>query len=275
MKTPLNTYQRSFAQNRVVFSADLLSQDIAESLRRASLACAENQKKETGIIEFFCSLYLQGPDEITLHFNGDFAAVVSQNFPIHRFGPEGLIPKALVDQMSPEAGSAGAFSWWLNYSDDVLRLLWLSAKLANAVGKKASLNDVIAAVATDRGWMDELLRSGLTPSRNVADFGKEVRTVIFHATPHTGKGWPREMDFELDETLRPPFTLEVSTPSGPFQPVHSARVKLNGSEVADVSWPAKPTSIVGVKLQTLNKIEIELHGPKFSSVELTVRGIPA
>jgi hypothetical protein len=55
----------------------------AESLRRASLACAENHKKETGIIDFFCGLYLQDRSEISHHFSGDFAAVVIQTFPIH------------------------------------------------------------------------------------------------------------------------------------------------------------------------------------------------
>jgi hypothetical protein len=82
------------------------------------------------------------------------------------------------------------------------------------------------------------------------------------------------MDFELDEEFRSPYTLEVNTPSGPFQPVKLARVKLNGSEVADVSWPEKPTAIVDVELRASNRIEIELDGPVFGSVELTVRGIP-
>ena len=67
----------------------------------------------------------------------------------------------------------------------------------------------------------------------------------------------------------------MSTPSGGFQPVRSAKVRLNGSEVADVSWPGKSTAIVGVELQASNKIEIELDGPMFGSVELTVRGTPA
>ncbi len=243
MKPHLNTYQRRFAQHRIAFDTNLLSPELAQSLRRASLACAENQKEETGIIDFFCGLYLQDRNEITLHFSGDFAAVVSQNFPIHRFGPEGLVPKVMLDQVASEAESA-------------------------------SLKDVVAASALDREWMDELLRSGLTPSRTVADFDKEVRTVIFHATSHTGEGWQTEMDFERDRAFQPPFMLEVSTPSGPFQPVRSAKVKLNGSELAGVSWPEKPTASVGVELRSLNKIEFELDGPAFGSVEVTVRGTP-
>jgi len=85
----------------------------------------------------------------------------------------------------------------------------------------------------------------------------------------------REMDFEYDGALQPPFTLEVSTPSGPFQPVHSAKVKLNGSELARVSWPEKPTVSVGVELRSMNKIEFELDGPAFGTVEVTLRGTAA
>lgn len=273
MKPHLNNYQRRFAQHRMTFGTNLLSPELAESLRRASLACAENQKKETGIIDFFCGLYLQDRNEITLHFSGDFAAVVNLNFPIHRFGHEGLVPKVMLDEMTSETESCNSgFGFSLNYTDELHRLLWLSAKLANAVGKKASVKDVVAAVALGGEWMDELLRSGLTPSRDVADFDKEVGTVIFHVTAHTGEGWPREMDFERDGTFQPPFMLEVSTPSGPFLPVRSAKVKLNGSELAGVSWPEKPTASVGVELRSLNKIELELDGPAFGSVEVTVRG---
>lgn len=274
MKIRLNDFQRGYAQRRITFFTDLLSLELAESLRRTSLACAENQKEQAGIIDVLCGLYLQDSEEITRHFRGDFKGVVSQNFPVHRFGREGLMPKVMLDGLASESGES-SFSFSLNYSDDVLRLLWLGQKLANAVGKRPSLTDVIAAVALNQEWMDELSRCGLTPSRKLADFDQEVRTVVFHATPHTGKEWPREIDFELDKEFRPPYTLEMSTPSGPFQPVRLARVKLNGSEVADVSWPDKPTAMVDVELQTSNRIEIELDGPMFGSVELTVRGILA
>jgi hypothetical protein len=109
----------------------------------------------------------------------------------------------------------------------------------------------------------------------VVSSDKEVGTVIFHATPHTGEGWPREMDFEGDRAFQPPFMLELSTPSGPFQPVRSAKVKLNGSELVGVSWPEKPTDSVRVELRGLDKIEFELDGTRFGSVEVTVRGTPA
>ena len=83
------------------------------------------------------------------------------------------------------------------------------------------------------------------------------------------------MEFEIDKDIQPPYRLEARTPSGGFQPVRLARVKLNGSEVADVSWPEKPTATAEVLLQTKNKLEIELDGPMFGSMELIVRGIPA
>ena len=51
-------------------------------------------------------------------------------------------------------------------------------------------------------------------------------------------------------------------------------MKLNGSELAGVSWPEKPNASVGVELRSLNKIEFELDGPAFGSVEVTVRGTP-
>jgi hypothetical protein len=273
MKLLFNDFQRRYAQQRLTFFTDALSMELAESLRRTSLACAENQKRQAGIVDVLCGLYLQDREEISRHFREDLALVVSKNFPIHRFGREGLFPKAMLDQLASESEAEGGYGFPLNYSDDVLRLLWLSQRLANALGKKASLKDVIAAITLDREWMDELSRSGLTPSRELADFDQDVRAVVFHATPHAGEGWPREIDFELSEEPGPPYRLEVSTPSGLFQPVRSARVKLNGSEVAAVSWPERPTVIVAVELRTSNKVEIELDGPRFSSLDLTIRGI--
>jgi hypothetical protein len=164
--------------------------ELAESLRRTSLACAENQKKQAGIIDVLCGLYLQDRKEITRHFKGDLTAIVSQNFPVHRFGRGGLVPMVMLEEAASES-SESSFAFSLNYSDDVLRLLWLSQKLANALGKKPSLKDVVVAVALKQEWMDELSRSGLTPSCESADFDQEVRTVVFHATPHMGEEWPR------------------------------------------------------------------------------------
>jgi hypothetical protein len=276
VKQHLNTYQRRFAQHRMTFNSNLLSPELAESLHRAALACAENQKKETGIIDFVCALYLHDRNEIALHFNGDFEVLVAKNFPVHRFGREGLVPKIMLDAMPSDAESCSSgVGFSVNYSDELLRVLWLSAKLANAVGKKASLKDAVAALLLDPNLMGELARIGVTPNRTIADFDRDVGTIVFHASPHTGEGWPREMDFECDETVKSPFTLEVTTPSGPFQPVRFAKVKLNGKEVAGVSWPEKSTDSIGVELLSLNKIEFELDGPDFGSIEVTVRGTQA
>jgi hypothetical protein len=275
MKVHLNDFQRSYAQNRIGFTYDLLSQELGESLRRTALACAENQKKEAGVIDVICGLYLQDRDEMKRHFRGDFQSFVGKNFPIHRFGHEGLIPKVMLDQLASESGEADAVGYSRNYRDEAFHLLWLSERLANFVGKRASLKDVIAAIALDREAMDELSRNGLTPARPLADFDQDIRTIIFHATPHTGEGWPRELEFEIDKEIQPPYRLEASTPSGGFQPVRFARVKLNGSEVADVSWPERPTSTADVVLHTTNILEIFLGCPMFGSMELIVRGIPA
>jgi hypothetical protein len=259
----------------MAFGTNLLSPDVAQALFRAAVACAENQKAETGVVDFICSIYLQCRDELTLHFNGDFAALVKQNFPIHRFGHEGLAPKVPPSRETSEHDSAVTWSASLNYSDELLQLLWMSARLANSVGNAASVKDVVAALALDRDWMGELSRTGIVPSRMLATFDREVRTIVFYAATHTGEGWPREMEFENDGDLQPPFTLEISTPSGRFQPVHSAKVKLNGAEVAGVAWPDNPTASVGVELRNLNKIELELDGPMFGSVDVTIRGNPA
>ena len=197
--------------------------------------------------------------------------------PITRFGQEGLVPKNMLDGMTQENPSdlATSFFYSVNLRDELLRLLWLSAKLASAVGKKASLKDVIAAASLDRNWMEELSRTGLKSQRVVPDFERDVRAIVFYAAPHTTAEWPKEMEFEHDGSLQPPYTLELRTPSGPFQPVRLARVKLNGSEVAVVQWPDKPTASATVELRTSNKIEFELNGPShFASVEATVRGCP-
>ena len=163
----------------------------------------------------------------------------------------------------------------LRFSDDLLRLLWLSATIANAVGKKPSLKDVVAAVSLDRAWTDDLRRIGLEPSHEVADFQREIETVVFHATAHSNEGWPKEHEFKYDNSLQPPFTLEVRTPSGGFQPVRSAKIKLNGTSVAEIAWSEKPIASVQVELLKLNKIEFEIDGPNFGSMEVTIRGTRA
>jgi hypothetical protein len=100
----------------------------------------------------------------------------------------------------------------------------------------------------------------------------DVGTVVFYASQSAGEGWPRMGEFEQGGAFQPPFVLEMNTPSGPFEPVRSARTKLNGREVASVAWPTKPTTSIAVELLDRNKIEFQLEGPRFGSVEVTIRG---
>jgi hypothetical protein len=271
MSSTLTKYQQSIAQNRIMFD-HLLSPELEQSLHRASLACVENNKAETGIIDLFCGLYLY-QKEVSDHFRGDFSAVVKKNFPKHRFGDQGFVPEAVLDKADSDDDSGG-FSYPVKYSDDLLRLLWLATTLANAVGKRTSRMDLLAAVTQDRGWMDELLRDGLQPVRKIANFKADVGTVIFYATTHMNEHWPRNLEFEHDGTIQQPFTLEAITPSGGFQPVRLAKIKLNASSVAEIAWPGAPTASVTVELLKSNKIEVELAGPTFGSIEVTVRGTP-
>jgi len=185
------------------------------------------------------------------------------------------MPKTMLDQMKSHGEGAETMAGFpLKYTDALLRLIWSSVKLANAVGKDASLMDVVAALSLEQEWTDELYQNGLTFGRTVADFTRDVGTVIFFAPVHTGEGWPRKMEFDQG-AFQPPFTLEVATPSGPFRPVNSARVKLNENEFTSVEWPTKPQSTIGVELRDVNKIEFDLDGPPFGSVVVTVRGIPS
>jgi hypothetical protein len=270
MEPTLTNYQRGIAQHRMSFDR-MLSPELDEALRRASLARAENGKKETGIIDFVCGLYLHYQEQMAAHFRGDFSALLKQNVPKHRFGNEGLIPEIVLDRITSD-DDFGGIGWDTRYSDELLRLLWLATALANAVGKKTSLKDVLAAVTQHADWMDELFRHGLVPVRKIASFKMEVETVVFYATIHMNQAWPRQLEFENGGTLQPPFTLEVITPSGGFQPVRLAKVTLNGSNVAEIAWPERAEASVPVELLKSNKIELVLDGPAFSSIEVTVRG---
>jgi hypothetical protein len=248
-----------------------LASDLEEALRRASLACAENGKKETGLIEFFCGLYLHYRNEVSDHFKGDFDAVLTRTFPKHRYGVEGLIPDAVLEKATVDDESGGIM-YSVKHSDEVLRLLWLATALANAVGKRASLKDMIAALTQDRRWTSELAHHGLTPAHKVANFESDIGTVVFHATTHMHATWPRRLEFQHDGILKPPFTLEVKTPSGGFQPVRAAQIKLNGKNVAEIAWPSTAIVNTGVELTASNTVELELDGPTFGSIEYTIRG---
>src|SRR5262249_27348290 len=141
----------------------------------------------------------------------------------------------------------------------------------NAVGKKPSLKDVIAAATLDDGCLAQLRTNGVYLKEGVADF-RDVLNVVFHATPHAAESWPRLLTFGLDNGLQPPYTAVVRTPSGGFQPMQHATVKLNGNVVAELSSPDTPVISVPVDLQPQNTIEFEVEGPKFGSMEITIRG---
>ena len=270
MEPPLTAYQRQLAEHRIMFDHPLAS-DLEEALRRALLACAENGKKEIGLIEFFCGLYLHYRKELSDHFSGDFDAVLTRSFPKHRYGVEGLVPDAFLEKAATDDDSGGFF-YSVKHSDEVLRLLWLAMALANAVGKKASLKDALAALGQDMGWTNQLSRHGLTLAHKVANFDSDVGTVVFHATAHMNAAWPRRLEFQHDGTVKPPFTLEVKTPSGGFQPVRTACIKLNANKVADIAWPATAIVNATVELKPSNSIDLELDGPAFGSIEFTIRG---
>ena len=267
---PLTPHQRQLAEHRIMFDHPL-APELEEALRRASLACAENDKKETDLIDLFCGLYLHYKKELSDHFSGDFDVVLRQTFPKHRYGVAGLIPSAALEKIT-EDDDEGGVMYSVKHSDEVLRLLWLAMSLANAVGKRSSLKDVIAALAQDRRWTSELTRHGLAPAYTVANFDSDIGTVVFHATTHMSTAWPRRLEFTHDGSLKPPFTLEVRTPSGGFQPVRKAQIKLNGNKVAEIGWPAEPDVNIPVELEASNTVELELEGPSFGSMEFTIRG---
>lgn len=270
MPLSLTDYQRGVAELRMMFDHPL-APDIEEALHRASLACSENGKKETDLIEFFCGLYLHYQAELSRYFNGDFNAVLNRTFPKHRYGVEGLIPDAALENVTTDDDFDGIL-YYVKHSDEVLRLLWLATALANAVGKKTSLKDVLAALTQDGSWTTELSRHGLTFAHRVANFGSDIGRVLFHATAHMNTAWPRQLEFQHDGTLKPPFTLDVRTPFGGFQPVRTAQIKLNGKSVADIAWPEAASVSAPVELNLSNTVELGLDGPTFGSIELTIRG---
>lgn len=161
----------------------------------------------------------------------------------------------------------------ISYSDELVRLLWTAARLSNAVGKKPSLKDVIAAATLDDDCLAQLRSNGVYLKEGVADF-RDVLNVVVHATPHAPESWPRLLSFDLDSGLQPPYTAVVKTPSGGFQPMRHATVKLNGNVVAELSWPDTDTPLVSVPvdLQPQNTVEFVVEGPKFGSMETTIRG---
>ena len=79
------------------------------------------------------------------------------------------------------SGGEAGFHYSLKYSDGLLRLLWLSARIASSVGTTASLlKDVVAALAIDHESVQEIARVGIKPRTGVVDFDHDARTVAFH-----------------------------------------------------------------------------------------------
>jgi hypothetical protein len=169
MTIVLTQQQRQFAHNVLMFDQFIFGQplpyemkdnELAQAFQRATFGCAENKLEQTGITEFFCGLYLQYQDQLKLYFSGNLDTLVQRTFSKHRFGEAGLMPEHL----------SGGFSCTINLSDNLLRLLWLAARLSNAVGEKASLKNVVAAISLDHECLGELERNGITFKQELGDF---------------------------------------------------------------------------------------------------------
>ena len=272
MTIVLTQHQRQFAQYVLMFDRFIFSQplpyemahnELALAFQRATLGCAENKLEQTGLKEFFCGLYLQYREQLELYFSGDLYTLVQRTFPKHRFGEAGLMP----EQVSTSEG----FGYSIDLADNLLRLLWLAARLSNAVGEKAALKTVVAAIALDQECLGELERNGIRFKPELADFN-QVLNVVFFATYNAMLNQERTVSFDLDDHFRPPFTAVVKTPSGPFEPMKRARLKLNNQQIAAISWPENPMIRVPVELQEHNLVEFDFDLPDFGSMEIVIRG---
>lgn len=268
----LTNYQSSFAHHRLMLSS-ALSPEVQQCIFRMGIACGENKQEPPSIIDLVCGLYLGYPEQVAQYFQGDFVAALNQNFPKHRFGDDGLRPAPAIEN-GDSGKDSGSFGFDMKFSDDILRILWLATALANAAGKKTSVQDVVTAVLQDQVWKDELPRYGLEPMHKVANFKAEVESIIVFVTAFARKRWPPPLEFELDGAFQPPFWLEVITPAGAFEPMRLTGVQLNGAKVAEVKWPDQPTARVPVELLKSNQIQLEVEGGTFASVEVIVRGNP-
>ena len=265
----LTDYQRKLAHHVLLFDRPL-AYELAEALQRATLACAENSITPTGVTEFFCGLYLQFEEELHAHFRGDVAALLGRIFPKHRFGDKGLLTEQVIETAASNNDSGG-FGYSVVLSDALLQLLWTATRLSNAVGRKTSLKDVIAAIALEDEWLSELERNAIRPRAQLRAF-RDVLSVMFYATLHAHGSWPKTMQFGLDGKFQPPFVALVKTPSGGFAPMRTATMKLNGKQIAAISWPDHPEVSVPVELQPTNMLEFDFDGPQFGSMEVTIQG---
>ncbi len=269
MSIRLTDRQRKLAHHVLLFDRPL-AHEVAEALRRATLACVDNSVASTGIPEFFCGLYLEFRQELQVHFDGEVVALVERTFPKHRFGNMGLVPEKVLENAASDEDSS--FYYSVALSDDLIRLLWTATRLADAVGRKTSLKDVIAAFTLEDEWLGELRRNGVTPREKLRDF-RDVLNLIFFATLHAHGRWPKQMQFEMDEKIQPPFIALVKTPSGGFAAMKTATMRLNGKTVAEISWPDRPEVSVPVELQAKNTVEFEFDGPQYGSMGVAIRGV--
>jgi hypothetical protein len=96
--------------------------------------------------------------------------------------------------------------------------------------------------------------------------------VVFYATLQARGRWPKTMQFELDHKFQPPFTALLKTPSrGGFSPMREATMKVNGKQVAAISWPDCSEVRVPVELLGKNTLEFEFDSPEFGSMEVTIQ----
>jgi hypothetical protein len=268
MPDSLTDRQRQLAHHVLLFDRPL-SYEVAEALRRATLACAENRVSSSGVIEFFCGLYLQFEQELQSHFEGNMIGLVERTFPKHRFGEKGLVPEKVLENAASDDDSS--FSYSVALSDELIRLLWTATRLADAVGRRTSLKDVIAATTLDNAWLDQLRLNGIGPRQRLRDF-RDVLNVVYFVTLHAHGKWPKSIEFDLDDRIQPPFTASLKTPSGGFGAMKTGAMKLNGRQIAEISWPDHPEASVEVELKLKNKVEFEFEGPQFGSMEVTIRG---
>jgi hypothetical protein len=81
------------------------------------------------------------------------------------------------------------------------------------------------------------------------------------------------MEFDIDVNIQPSFIAVVKTPSRGFAGMKTATMKLNGMLVPEISWPDHPEVTVPVELKRKNTLELEVDGPQFGTMEVTVRGV--
>ena len=267
MATKLTKQQHDYATHVLMFDRPF-SHDVNEAIHRAGVGCADNGIPATGVIEFFCGLYLQFSERLDSYFAGDLRGVVTRVFPTHRFGDMGMMPERAIDDAASDEQSGG-FVYSIHFGDEIFRPLWTARQLAGAVGKKASLQDIVAGLAMDDDAIQTLREHGITFKNETADF-RDILRVIFFVTAHTGERWPRQWTFKVSEPSEVSFSLTAKTPSGGFQPMRKATVMLNGKDIAQLSWPQKPTVTIAVELQPENTLAVDFDGPQFGSMEITV-----